>query len=195
MERDLAETAAETRLFAGRPLNVLVIGCGLFHEAPLLPPDSRCTLLDLDPRVIDLMKTRSTPLIKEARVVTEKFTPEELGEEFDLIYGKEVVEHLPEPSLYLAKTLRALRPGGVLWLSTPNYGEPWLPLVEKTFLELVARLSGFTRKGIHPSPFSRKTLENCLTRAGFQKAKASTVSLRLGLVSRAYRPAGGADGK
>ena len=46
---------------------------------------------------------------------------------FDAIYAKEVVEHVLAWPVWLAGLRRLLVPGGKLWLSTPNYGEPWLP--------------------------------------------------------------------
>lgn len=43
--------------------------------------------------------------------------PEEI---FDVVCMVEVLEHLEQPAIYLRKAWKALRPGGSLWLTTPN---------------------------------------------------------------------------
>ena len=58
-----------------------------------------------------------------------------------------------------------------------------LPLVESTFLELVARLQGFTRKGIHPTPFSRNSLKFTLEKAGLREVQVSKTLFWLALVA------------
>ena len=73
---------------------------------------------------------------------------------------------------WLAGLRRALVPSGRLWLSTPNYGEPWLPAIESTVLELVARRSGFSRRHLHPTRFRRASLARGLSAAGFEAVEA-----------------------
>ena len=92
----------------------------------------------------------SDPRIVAGHVVApEQPIDAALGTRFAAIYAKEVVEHVLAWPAWLAGLRRALVPGGRLWLSTPNYGEPWLPALESTVLELVARRSGFSRRA-HP---------------------------------------------
>ncbi len=43
------------------------------------------------------------------------------ADRFDVAVMNMVVEHLADPALVLTEVARALRPGGVLWLQTPNY--------------------------------------------------------------------------
>lgn len=38
----------------------------------------------------------------------------------DVVFGLHVIEHLPEPSEFLAEARRVLRPGGLMVLATPN---------------------------------------------------------------------------
>ena len=89
---------------------------------------------------------------------------------------------------WLRGLCQALHPGGALWLSTPNYGEPWLPALERTVLEVVARRSGFTRRGLHPSRFSRASLARALHGAGLAHVSVRPTLHRLALVARARRP-------
>ncbi|HSD90213.1 MAG TPA: hypothetical protein VLB44_21930, partial [Kofleriaceae bacterium] len=65
---------------------------------------------------------------------------------------------------------------------------PWLPTLESTVLELVARRSGFTRKHIHPTRFSRRSLERGLRAAGFVDAHAHVTPTRLAITAWAQAP-------
>ncbi|MDX2022361.1 MAG: class I SAM-dependent methyltransferase [Deltaproteobacteria bacterium] len=174
------------RAAKGETLDLLVIGCGLMQELADLPPNIRITAIDIDHRATDALAARGDSRVIEAKAVSPSQNLREIGT-FDVIYAKEVIEHILDPDDYFKQLLAVLRPGGGIWLSTPNYGEPWLPLVESTFLEVVARASGFTRKGIHPTPFSRERLTRGLQNAGFKNVQVSPVSFRLALVAEAEK--------
>ena len=79
------------------------------------------------------------------------------------------------------------RPGGCQQLSTPNYGGVTLPLIENTFLELVARTKGFSRKGIHPTKFSRTRLRRLLE-SQLLDVKIGTTPGWLALVATGRKP-------
>lgn len=172
-----------------RNVDVLVIGCGLMQELDRAPKHLRFTAVDIDERAVTATAAATAG---DTRVVAvRRIEPDEdlarLGP-FDAAYAKEVIEHIVPARAYLTALRGALEPGGALWLSTPNYGEPWLPLVESTFLELVARISGHTRQGIHPSRFSRKQLALTLIDAGFAEVRVHTAAHRLALVAMARNP-------
>jgi SAM-dependent methyltransferase len=42
---------------------------------------------------------------------------------FDRVLATEILEHLAHPGLFLGECLRVLRPGGTLWLTTPNVAD------------------------------------------------------------------------
>ena len=107
---------------------------------------------------------------------------------FAAIYAKEVVEHVRSWPSWLVGLRRALVPSGRLWLSTPNYGEPWLPAIESTVLELVARRAGFSRRDIHPTRFSRGALSRGLRAAGFEQVEVKPTPTRLALTSWSRAP-------
>ena len=52
---------------------------------------------------------------------------------FDCVLCCEVVEHVPRDPSPIAELVRVLRPGGRLVLSTPDYGTPMWPIVEKLY--------------------------------------------------------------
>lgn len=170
--------------------NILVIGCGLLHELDAAPPGMHYTVVDIDPRAVEAVLARN-----DARIVGGQVVPPEEpiddhlgGRTFDAIYAKEVIEHIHAWPTWLAGVRRSLVPGGRLWLSTPNYGEPWLPALESTVLELVARRSGFSRRHIHPTRFSKRSLARGLAAAGFLDLHATVTPTRLAITAWAQAP-------
>ncbi len=174
---------------------VLVIGCGLLHEIDEAPAGLRYFVVDIDERAVDAVHQRDDKRIVGGCVVPPE-TPldQVLGSvlgtkhRFAAIYAKEVVEHVLAWPAWLVGLRKSLAPDGRLWLSTPNYGEPWLPALESTVLELVARRSGFSRKHIHPTRFSRRSLDRGLTAAGFQDVDVRSTPTRLALTAWARAP-------
>lgn len=164
-------------------LRVLVIGAGFLHELDRLPPGAKLTVADIDQRALDVLASKPDPRIEELLLISPEGP--EAGSGYDAVYAKEVIEHILDPIAYLERVKAALKPSGKVWLSTPNYGEPWLPLVERTFLELVARLSGYSRRDIHPTKFSRQRLESTLKQAGFRDVEVKPVAYHLALTASA----------
>jgi SAM-dependent methyltransferase len=190
LERDLAgflEVVADEQPTG----EVLVVGCGLLHELDGAPAGLRYHVADIDERAVEAVLSRNDPRIVDGHVVPpEQPLDEVLGMHrgFAAIYAKEVVEHVLAWPLWLAGLRRALIPGGRLWLSTPNYGEPWLPAIESTVLELVARRDGFSRKHLHPTRFGRNSLRRGLVAAGFTEVDVRATPTRLALTSWARAP-------
>ncbi|HEY5924100.1 MAG TPA: methyltransferase domain-containing protein [Kofleriaceae bacterium] len=167
--------------------SVLVVGCGLLHEIDAAPAGLRYTVADIDPRAVEAVMARKDPRIVAGKVVVPE-RPIDLGTKFVAIYAKEVIEHIHAWPTWRAGLRRALVPGGRLWLSTPNYGEPWLPTLESTVLEMVARRDGFTRRHIHPTRFSKRSLARGLDAAGFAGVHARVMPTRLAITAWAQAP-------
>lgn len=185
LERDL-----ERWLRGGSPDDtLLVVGCGLLHEIDAAPPGLRFHVADIDERAVAAVLAKRDPRIVAGHVVRPE-TRIELGRTFDGIYAKEVIEHVVAWPDWLVGLRRALRPGGRLWLSTPNYGEPWLPAIESTVLEWIARRSGFSRRDIHPTRFSRRSLERGLRAAGFIDIETAIPPPRFAIAAHARAPQG-----
>ncbi len=170
---------------------VLVVGCGLLHEIDAAPSGLSFHVVDIDARAVEAVLARRDPRITGGTVVAPE-TPIDtsLGARgrFAAIYAKEVVEHVLAWPTWLVGLRRALAPSGWLWLSTPNYGEPWLPALESTVLEVIARRSGFSRKELHPTRFSRGSLARGLRSAGFEHVEVGATPTRLALTAWARAP-------
>ena len=186
LERELV--AFLRRVSVERPNgSTLVIGCGLMQELSLAPRDMSFTAVDIDERAVQAVSSFGDPRVT-ARAIRPEDDPTVLGQRFDAIYAKEVIEHINPWEPYLDALRDTLNPGGQLWLSTPNYGDPWLPLLEQTVLEVIARRDGFTRQGLHPSPFTQDSLTDALEAARFEEVEVKKVSRKLALVATARRP-------
>ena len=82
---------------------------------------------------------------------------------FDIITLNNVVEHLHDPGAVLGACHRLLKPGGHIWLDTPNIDSPG------------HRFFGVNWRGLetprHLVLFNHKSLVHLLMNAGFQKIK------------------------
>lgn len=166
---------------------ILVIGPGDLFEMPLLLSlGFKISLLDIDQRVLDRLKELYPESIEVLYLVDENFQGYPDDESFDVIYAKEVIEHLLDPKTFMIRVKNLLKPEGRVWLSTPNYGFFLLPLLEKSVLELVARYSGFTRKNIHPSKFSLQSLISSIENSGLivEDAKVSFARLAISISAK-----------
>jgi 2-polyprenyl-3-methyl-5-hydroxy-6-metoxy-1,4-benzoquinol methylase len=186
LERDLGRFLIDVAMEHARA-EVLVVGCGLLHEVDTAPAGLAFHVADIDDRAVAAVLAKRDPRILGGTVVPAE-APLDLGRRFAAIYAKEVVEHVLAWPAWLVGLRKSLLPGGRLWLSTPNYGEPWLPAIESTVLEMIARKSGFTRRHMHPTRFSRASLARGLRAAGFDEVSVKTTPTRLALTGWARAP-------
>jgi SAM-dependent methyltransferase len=85
---------------------------------------------------------------------------------FDVITASEVIEHVAEPEAMLKEIARILRPGGLLWATTPHgrgvgarvMGLEWENVIPPNHLQL----------------FSSAGIKTLLRRAGFSRARVMT---------------------
>lgn len=156
---------AYARLLAGyipaADAHVLDVACGEGHLLAFLRSRG-CKHLagfDLSPENVELCHAAGLTMVREADLLM--LDSMSLVREYDVIFALDVLEHLPKERLAdVLETLRkALTPGGVLIVQTPNMGSVFASLyryndlthehgfTEKTLFELL-RLVGFAAESI-----------------------------------------------
>jgi SAM-dependent methyltransferase len=133
----------------------LDVGCG-HGFGPLLPEMAPAAFVgvDVDPEAIAWAQRVVVPARAGTRFLLGDHPP--AGETFDVVTCFEVVEHVSDPAELLRGVVSACRPGGWVFLSTPNgslsRGRPeWfmspfhrVEYALPEFAELVARSVGFS---------------------------------------------------
>ena len=74
---------------------------------------------------------------------------------FDLVISNHVIEHVSNPGLHLQEIYRVLRPGGTLYLATPNRWWPWevhssLPLLHYLHWNLFSKVASLLGRSNEP---------------------------------------------
>lgn len=99
--------------------------------------------------------------VQNKSIYEAKLTPNS----YDAIVMKEVIEHLPDPMKALQINHKALKPGGVLFITTGNYNCPERKLRGKDWFY-------FMPAG-HIYIFSNRTIKQYLKKTGFTKIIAT----------------------
>jgi SAM-dependent methyltransferase len=85
------------------------------------------------------------------------------GLQFDIAYSSEVIEHVPDPSAFVAALAKLVKPNGVLMLTTPDGGHWRVP---QDFAKWEAAIPPE-----HITYFSKKGMRILLEKHGFQILK------------------------
>jgi SAM-dependent methyltransferase len=167
---------------------VLNLGSGPFFELSALPKlEKRFTLCDIDPRALTVAREIHGSALAGTDVLTPGAALPYENAHFDAVVSMDVVEHLVDPLPWLEDALRVLKPGGLLFLTTPNYASRSLRVLENTALEAIARTQGFSRKQLHPSKLEGRSLRSLLARAGAKNAVIKEISFGWVLAAYAWR--------
>src|SRR3954451_16418319 len=109
--------------------------------------------------------------------------PPQVGTGYDVVVAGDIIEHLWRPGHALTQIRAALRPGGQVLLSVPNFGHVY-PRLRTTL-----GLFGYDRRGIlddtHLRFFTRRTLRRMVRSHGFDILEERATGLPLGTISEA----------
>lgn len=148
-------------------INILDLGGGAGYFANIcfrLFPESRVTVNDFEVRDTDSSKSKSPQL---------KFVPCDLNSsfpsgKFDLIIAWNILEHVVDPFIFIAKCNEALTENGVLLIQTPNI---------RTLSARIFRTSywGGLHSPRHFVLFDSNSLKRVINNAGFTKISMNNV--------------------
>jgi 2-polyprenyl-3-methyl-5-hydroxy-6-metoxy-1,4-benzoquinol methylase len=138
---------------------LLDVGCGngnFLRDARSAGWDVQGT--DLDPVAVETAR-RLGISVWEGRYDTAPFDPSS----FDVITTHQVIEHVPDPLIFLRTLFNWLKPGGLLWIGTPNLDCP----IHERFGEFYGNL----HPPQHTVMLNQTSLINLTQSAGFCKQK------------------------
>ncbi|XP_077291383.1 ubiquinone biosynthesis O-methyltransferase-like [Arctopsyche grandis] len=142
--------------------NILEVGCGggILSE-PLARIGANVTGVDASEQLINLAREHATlsprSNLKYIHDTIEAFS-ERHHEAFDAVVASEVIEHVTEKDLFVASCVKALRPGGSLFLTTLNKTRlSWLGgiVIAENVLNIVPKGTHHFDKFISPEQLSR----------------------------------------
>jgi SAM-dependent methyltransferase len=106
---------------------------------------------------------------------------------FDVVTAFEVVEHVGDPRAEATAIAAALRPGGLLYLTTPNFDS-----LSRRLLRGRWSVVSFPE---HLSYFTPTTLRSWLARAGFEPVAVTTTGVSLARLRRGLSTPGAGGGQ
>lgn len=100
--------------------DVLDVGCNTgYGTMRFVPVARRVVGVDVSPRAIEAARLRASGGRPEF-VLSGGFDLPFPADTFDLVTSFQVLEHVPEPGVFLRELVRVTRPGGQVILATPN---------------------------------------------------------------------------
>jgi SAM-dependent methyltransferase len=162
----------------GPGMRVLDLGTGLGHVAAavaeLVGPDAEVVGLDVDPRMLAGARARTAHL-PNVRFVEGDVAGWHAEDPFDVLLGRLILFHLPDPVAVLHHHLRAVRPGGRVVMLDYDIGglraEPGDPLTARMAALVMA---AFRAVGADPTIGSR--LARVLADAGVEDVEGFAVA-------------------
>lgn len=98
-------------------LRVMDVGCGAGGMLELLSRYGEVTGIDTSPELVDICRSRGFERVSVASAYELPVAPASV----DLITLFDTIEHVPDDARVLEQCRRALRPGGLVFISVPAY--------------------------------------------------------------------------
>jgi O-antigen biosynthesis protein len=175
-----ASKPAFLRLIDPRGLRILDLGCGGGHNGALLKRAGAREVVgvEMDAGAADEARRRLDRVIQADLAA---FDPAQLGDApFDAILASDVLEHLAEPELVLARALTRVRPGGAVVVSLPNVAHVWV------FANLLSKRWPRKSSGIfdrtHVRWFGKRDMVALLEGAGLRVLRVEPYYTRYALI-------------
>jgi 2-polyprenyl-3-methyl-5-hydroxy-6-metoxy-1,4-benzoquinol methylase len=156
-----------SRFIMGKSGKLLDVGCGLgyFVKHVSKHPGWEVYGCEISERAVDFAKSKLGLSNVAAGKIEEANFPEGF---FDLITLWDVIEHIPDPDSFLAKIRKLLKPGGLLFLHTPNIN---IQLPKARFKKMLKGMDPkihYLEAKDHVNIYSGKTITVVLNRNGFR---------------------------
>lgn len=154
--------------------SVLDLGCGNGSFTNLIRKSGFFPVVGIDGSEsgVEIARKFFSGIDFDCQDLTEEI-PAELHGKFDAVVCLEVIEHMLLPRTLLNNAMRALRPGGILLLSTPYHG-----YIKNIAIALAGGFDNHwhpLRDYGHIKFFSRKTIEQIVRECGFDLVDYFTV--------------------
>ena len=148
--------------------SVLDVGCSIgrlldafSRVAPRLEASS-LTGIDIDPNA----RNNAIPYLKD-RIVIDDPLQHRFGRPFDIVTMRFVIEHLLDFGAYVTRAVQALRPGGILFISSPDIDSPQAKALGGKW----KLINDPEQKIGHLRWFNRKSMEFLATKFGLHVEK------------------------
>lgn len=147
---------------------ILDVGCGNAWVAAHFCPKGR-TVISLDIGARNSVEAiKRYPYKKHLAVVADVYTLPFPADSMDGIIAAEIIEHVPDPRLFLEKLLEVLKPGGKLIVTTP--------FAEKIDYSLCVHCNRPTPQHAHLHSFDRDRLAQMVRRDQVEQLRMRTFS-------------------
>ena len=172
--------------------SVLDAGCGDGNfAASLAEAGYQVCGLDMSDSGIRIASGRGIGPFRKASVYDDLRAPFVGVTAFDAIVSVEVIEHLYSPRVFVRRAFEALKPGGLLIVTTPYWG-----YMKNVAIAVTNRMDASLTAlwdGGHIKHWSRKTLSSLLTEQSFEVVGFDGAGLRIpylwsGMVVAARKP-------
>lgn len=116
--------------------------------------------LEIDAVELSANTCKNIEMLLGVPVIQTDFLAYDSAEPYDVLSMGDVIEHVKWPTVAIEKAHKLLKTGGILWISTPNYGS--------AFSQMLKFSDPMWKEPGHRVYFCRETFEKLLEDKGFE---------------------------